>query len=426
MTEDLQFRTDLRHAPDLVDTAVTRQFFEAMFSINKLDSIGRMFGWYLACFLCQPIRQIYGKFPFLSVYGPAGSGKSETNRFFARLHYHNQEPTITSALDSTRFVYEEMATCAGSMPFILDEYKPREMRKDLLEKSKGILRSNYNGDTIGKGGVSSATGSSKLILTKVSNRSPIAVISEAALTQSALMERYVAVPVTKEGKHGQRDQFEYCRENREVLSALGRMCIDAARGTNLDALRSQIADNVNLVRGVVGDRADDADRPVYNIAIVLTGLEFGRQVMSKVFGDVFDPVFRDMMGEVNQKSDTIIPKVMSEANKVLDTLAYMSRHETDERLQLVEGEDFLNHGAVVELLLKNAHTKYCRFKRNQGEEVLYDSYEAFYQAMSVYTGTTDTLCVDSVFKDGAPQTPVFRFSTQYMYQQGVEQFKSSK
>lgn len=424
MTEDPQYRTDLRQAPTLVDTEKTREFFDHLFQINKVETVGRLFGYYMATFISQPIRHLFGKFPFLQVYGPAGSGKSETNHLFANLHYYNKEPVVSSALDATKFTYEEMTTCSASLPFILDEFKPREMRKDLYEKAKGIMRSNYNGDAIGKGAVETSSGKSKLTLTRVSNRSPMVVIGEAIISQTALLDRSIVTPVTKEGKQGRRDHFVFCQENRQVLSMLGRVAIDKARVINLDHLRDTVKGNIAKVREMIGSTADDNDRPIYNIAVLLTGLEFGRLILQEVFGNTFNDEFEAMRQAVTVSVESLIPRVVSEAAKVLNVVAYLSRVQQDERYDVVGGQDYVDGGDWIELRLRDAYTKYCRFQRSTGEEILYDSYEAFYSAMSSYPGTLDTRCNESPIKDSA-NTAVFRFSKKVLAFDGVESFKEN-
>lgn len=424
MTSELQFRTDLRNAPDLEDTPETREFFDNLFRINDIETIGRFFGFFTACFISQPIRHVFGQFPFLQVYGPAGSGKSQTTRLFTHMHYYKNQPVINSALDSTKFLYEEMATCSGSMPFVLDEYKPREMRKDIFEKSKGILRSNYNGDMIGKGAVQSSTGASKLTLTRTSNRSPIAVISEAMISQSAQLERCVVVPITKEGRAGNRDAFVYCQEHAEVLGMLGRFCFEKAKVTKFEGLRKQVNHFVQQVREQVGAGADENERPIFNVAICLTGLHFARSVMKYVFGERYETSFAGMMQGITVTTTDLIPKVMSEATKALSDIAHLSRYAEDERYKTMSGEDYVVAGNTVFLRVKNVYVKYVKFKRSMGDEVLYDTYESFYSAMRNYTGMLDDMCLDSPLKDSA-NTHVMAFDLAKLYKDGVEEFASS-
>ncbi len=423
MTEDINYRTDLRQAPELLDTPETRAFFKRFFNINKVEVVGRMFGWYSSNFLSQHIRHIFGKYPMMQVYGPAGSGKSETNRLMAYMHYYKNVPLVSSALDTTRFVYEELSTSSGSIPFILDEFKPREMRKDLFEKAKGIMRSNYNGDSIGKGSISSASGQSKLNLTRVSNRAPLVVIGEACFTQSAIVERSVLVPINKEGKQGHRDDFMYCQQHREILSMLGRTMVDKVRATTFKGLRMEMEMNHAKVRTMLGSKADDNDRPLFNLATILTGLEFNRRVFRSIFGDYFEEDFIKMQNSITISSESLTPQATSEAAKVLDAIAFLTRFEEDPRFCIQEGNDYVVVGGTIEMRLKNVYTKYTRFKRSTGEEVLYDTYEAFYSAMTGYIGMVDQKCIGSALKDSA-QTAVFSFSREIMAGEGIEDFKT--
>jgi len=422
MTDDIQFRTDLRNAPDLEDTPEAREFFHQLFNVNRREVVARVFGFMASTFLSQMIRHVYNKFPFLQVYGPAGAGKSDTVKLMARMHYYRQDPLTSSALDSTKFVFEEMATCSGSIPFILEEYKPREMDRRLLEKSKGILRSNYNGDIIGKGSVQASTGQSRLTLTRVSNRSPIVVLGEAILSQTAILDRCVAVPITKEGKQGRREVFEHCQANRQYLSMFGRRCIDGALAVSPEGIRKQIEANIRLVREKVGAKADDNDRPLYNVAVLLTGLEFARRVLKDVFGDEFNETIQVMKDSVTETAEELIPKVVSEAAKVLDAMAYLSRYGDNDAVRLISGEDYVLDGSAIQMRLKNCFTKYAKHKRSMGEEVLYDSYEAFYSSMTTYPGTVDRNCLSSPLKDSA-STAVFEFSTAHLSKDNVEEFR---
>jgi hypothetical protein len=420
LTEDVQYRTDLRQAPMLEDTEATRKFFDNLFEINRIDMIARCLGYFSGCFISQPLRHLFNKFPFLHIYGPAGSGKSETTRLFARMHYYKTAPVFSSALDSTKFTYEEMTTCSGSMPFILDEYKPREMRKDIYEKSKGILRSNYNGDAIQKGSVTSHTGSSKLTLTRTLNRAPIVVIAEAMITQSAQLERCIVVPLNKEGKQGHSEAFAYCQDHQEVMSSLGRFCIDRARAINMPKLQETMRKNIAFVRGKVGDRADENDRPVYNMAVLITSLEFARSLFKRVFGDRYEFRFTQMVDSITITSRAMIPRVMSEPSKVLNDIAYLSRHG-DINTKLNSGEDYAVAGTSVFIRLKNAYMKYLKAKRSTGDESLFDSYEAFYSGVLGHPAVLDAHCIGNPLKDSA-NTAVFEFDVVKLANDGVEDF----
>lgn len=425
MTDEIQFRTDLRKAPPLQNTPETLKFFENLFEINRVDAVGCLLGWYLACFLSQPIRHIFNQFPFLQVYGPAGSGKSATNKLLARMHYFKQRIHTVSALDITRFTFDEYSTCTASIPFIMDEFKPREMRRDIYEKSKGILRSNYNGDQIAKGTINSQGGMGKLTLTKVMNTAPMVVIGEGLLSQSALQERCVAVPITKDSKSGRYEAFDYCQEHQEVLSGLGRVCIDMARGVDLDALRKQVSGRVKDIRAAIGSRAEDSERQVFNAAVTLTGLEMGRVIMAEVFDNHFEPAFERMSKAVMDAclhGQVVVVAVQSEASKVLSEIAFLSHYDSEPRLSVKPTQDYVEMGDQIHIRLRNVFSKYRMYKKMMGEESLYDNYEAFQAAMHTYAGVVDHHCTGSPLKD-SPSTAVFAFDRYYLQKDKVEDFR---
>lgn len=423
LTYDGEYQTDLFRAPPLLDSEDSREFFDRFFNINKPEVLGRLFGWYLACFFAQPIRYIFRQFPSLQVFGPAGSGKSKSNELMVRLHYFNNEPVMQSALAGTPFSLEALASGSASIPFVIDEFKPREMRKDRLDKLKSILRDNYTGLDITKGWKNADSGQTRFDLKKVKNLAPIVTIGEAIENQTAIQDRCVLVPLTKDGKRGHATDFLHCMANRHHLSGLGRLCLDRGLNVNLDGLSRTVSKHFAEVAASVGARADDNDRPVFNLAVILTGLKLGDMVLTEVFGDRYKAKMEEIREAIMGNVDYLIPRNMSEASKVLDTMAYLSRAEEEEKNRLVFGRDYIVAHGVLELHLKNAYFKYTRFKRTLGEEVLYDTVDAFIVAMQNYTGVKDRTCLDSELKDHI-STQVFGIDIAYLTNEGVAEFKS--
>lgn len=423
LTEEGEYKTDLRHAPALTDTEETRTFFRHLFHVNKPEIVGRMLGWYAAAFFTQPIRHIFDQFPLMQVFGPAGSGKTGTNRLFLNMHYYKAKARTQSIQGLTPFATEALVSGSASVPLILDEFKPREMRKDRLDRAKEIIRTNYNGETITKGRLNTEGGGSRLDLRDSRNAAPVVFIGEAIESQSAILDRCVMVSMSKEGKRGHAGDFGYCTAYKEVLSQFGRLCMDAAMNVNFEKLRETLLGNLDKVVKLVGERADDSNRPVYNMAVVLTGLEFARKRLNKVFGDLFDEEIDRLVSAIVGHTEALIPRVMSEASKVLDTFSYLSRNNESEPLfKLEPAADYITIGPHIEICMRQAYTKYVRFKRSLGEEVLYDTLEAFLAAMSVYGGMTDQFCMDSPIK-GSPSNIVFQFSREFLTSDGVGEFR---
>ena len=180
---------------------------------------------------------------------------------------------------------------------------------------------------------------------------------------------------------------------------------------------------VASIQEAVGDRSGDSSRPIYNMAVVLTGLEFTRRIIEELFDGEFDDDFKRMREGIIGRTDSLVPRVMSEVSKVLDTMAHMSRAEDDERTKLLIGKDYVVDGSVLYIRLKNAYAKYLRYRRTTGEEALFDSTEAFIAAMSNYGGVVDTQGIDCEILKDAATTVVYGLSLEHLAGEGVGEFR---
>lgn len=429
-TSEPEFKTDIRNAPplrgdggDMTVPEEAREFFRNFFRINAPELLARMFGWYLACFFTQAIRHISEQFPLMQIYGPAGSGKTATNKLLIRLHYYMARPRTQSAVGGTKFAFEALVSASASIPLVIDEFKPREMRKDQVDVLKHLIRTNYDADHISKGRVSSDSGISRMDVRDSRNAAPLIFIGEALESQTAVIARSVEVPLTPESRRGCSAAFSYCHLHRDVLSRFGRHCMESAYQVNLDRLRDELHRNKVLVEQHAGIQGGNADRQVHNMAVILTGLEFGRKVLHRIFGDEFDSEIDRLRDAVLGRRETLVRRNMSEASKVIDTLAYLSRGEEEDKFRMQFGKDYVTNGVFIEIHMRNAYTKYVRFKRSLNEEVLFDNVEAFITGMSNYGALTDRVCIDSVLKDTA-STAIFQFNTETLAIDGVGEFKS--
>ena len=423
LSDSGEYRTDLMNAPAFEVNETSKEFFRKLFNINRPDVIGKLLGWYSACFFSQLLRHQFNKFPLMQVFGPAGSGKTDMNQLFANLHYYEKQPKLVSAMNQTPFVMDAYASGSGSIPLILDEFKPREMRRDRLDKAKSIIRDNYNGAEAGRGQISDSSGQSKLSLNSAENKAPIVFLGEALESQTAILERCVMVNVNKEGKRGHYNDFLFCQNHRTILGQLGKLCVERTLEMDVTGLRNVVTKYVASIQEAVGDRSGDSSRPIYNMAVVLTGLEFTRRIIEELFDGEFDDDFKRMREGIIGRTDSLVPRVMSEVSKVLDTMAHMSRAEDDERTKLLIGKDYVVDGSVLYIRLKNAYAKYLRYRRTTGEEALFDSTEAFIAAMSNYGGVVDTQGIDCEILKDAATTVVYGLSLEHLAGEGVGEFR---
>ena len=426
MAQDPEYRTDLRMAPELMASPLTEEFFTRLFQINNKEALGRMLGWYTVAFFTQPIRFLKGQFPYLQVFGPAGAGKTKTNELLAWMHYWRIKPRRMMSSHITKWSLESLVSASASIPLLLDEFKPREMSKIDLDRIKSMLRGNYDAANISKGHLNRETGSNRVESRQITNTAPIVVIGEALESQTAILDRAIIVSLDKAGKRGHHLDFNFCETHREVLSSFGNECRKAAMLANLDKIRATLTDRYAEVAGAVPDRADDSDRPIFNIAVDLAGLDLFKSILGATFGTQFDQTFMDFREAILGAKEAIIPRVISEASKVLNVMSHLSHlNQHEERMALVFGVDYVTNpkAGTVELHLRNAFTKYQRFQRALGEESLYDNYEAFHAGMQRYAAVVDKVCIDSPVKT-AMSMHVFAFDSEILEKEGVGIFDS--
>lgn len=421
---DGAFKTDLWAAPDLVDTPETRKFFDHLFEINSRANVAKIFGWFVACFMCQPIRVAFKQFPSLQSWGQAGSGKSKTTEIFNHLHYWETDPKKLSSTGSTFFPIMAAVTQSASLPVLFDEYKPREMSKHNKDMLTNIFRNNYEGGEIQRGALSKDAGPKEVVINAFANVAPIGFIGEAIESQSAIQERCVAVAFSKATRAGRARHFDYvfARRHGGPLSELGKSLASSVMASTVQDIARRVAEYKEMLRQKVGDTlSDDIERPMFNTAVLLAALDMLKATLKVPFGARYDGVVDELIDTLLERSNELLAATMGEAAKVLDVMAQLTRN-TDVQFRLEKGQDYVSDGAYVDIRLKPAFAKYVRYRRSLGMEVLFDNEEAFIAGMSNYPGKTTDSCPDSpLFR--SPFEKIFRFSCAHMESEGLEIFE---
>lgn len=430
------FNSDLHKAPALTELSLekkeeAKEFFHKFFNLNTRENVAKVVGFMVAAFLSQPIRRTYGEFPMLQIYGTAGSGKSAYVNLVSHMHYFKSPPQISAAGSMTKFTMEQFLMSSASIPAIWDEVKPREMQKGHGQMLKMAMRNNYNNNQGGKGQLKRDNGTTTISVARIANEAPLVVIGEALEGQAAIMDRSILVTMSPEGRARQSENFRWCQQRRQFLSSFGWSCVQGMLSPQLDIdaivkIRERFLDQIYPV---LGERADKAERPIKNYATILTGLEFGRQVMKKAFGEEFNYVFEMLELAILSRIDSIIPFNQSEASQVMNTLAYMSTSDSPV-YQFTKGADYdlkeIDGVQYIDIVLRAAFDKYARFQRSQGSETLFDDDKAFISAMHNHPAVTDRICVDTIetLKGGRPSVKVARFRLDILYEtERVEEFK---
>lgn len=416
---DGTYRSDLMTAPDL--TEEDAKFFENLFQINTPRNLGKLLGWFSAAFLTQLIRKIYRAYPSLQVYGQAGAGKSMTVALLNGLHYYMAEPRQLSVSGQTQFpILVAMATSA-SMPLVFEEVKARQLTKQNMDFLQNLLRSNYMGDRIERGSLARDTTKRGPEVNSYDNGAPIVFVGEAIDSQTAILERCVLVDLSKSDRLGRSKYFNYCLENRFTLGKLGRQMVRAALRIPHESVKDTLRKHREMLESQIKDEeAEDTSRPIYNLSVVLTGLDFLKSTLNAIYPDRFNDQIESMMNALTERVQDNLPETMSEASKVLHTMAFMSRTD-DPNYKLLPGTDYIQTETHLDLKMRNAYVKYARFQRSIGAEVLFDTENAFIVGMRNYSGVVHTKVIDSPLWD-SPQCVVYRFSLAKLAKEKVDAF----
>lgn len=418
------YKSDLMTAPKL--SAEDEGFIQDLLRINSTGNLAKLLGWFSAAFLTQLIRKKFKRFPSLQLFGQAGAGKSMTIILLNHMHYHQVEPRQFAVAGQTMFpIIAAMATSA-SIPLVFEEVKARQLNKTMKDFLQNMLRSNYTADQLSRGSLGRDKSVRELTVTDFSNAAPVAFVGEALEDQSAILERCVVVALSKTDRTGKDAYFERCLDNAQTMGRIGKALALAAMAVDRELLHTTLNAHFKAVSGkVAAAMADDASRPAFNLAVVLTGLDFLKSTLSETFGTTFDARLDEMRDAILNNVMDSIPRNMAEASRVLDTMAMLTR-ASDPQVQLIKGVDYTisEDGRSIDLKLRTAFDKYVRYTRGLGMEVLFDSHNAWQAAMTNYGGTTKRACPENEDLWDSLKAVVFRVSTEYMAKEGVDSFEA--
>lgn len=428
--------TDLMSAPDLKDDDTTREFFRRLFHSNEGPIVARIFGWYCGAAL----RQIYhhyggGQYPLLHIYGQAGSGKTQSTMLYNGMYSHQRSVSRQSAALASHFAFRQFVSSSASIPIVIEEYKPREMDSKTLKFFHVLLRGAYNGDPMSQGTIDRSSGSGVLTLTNQAITAPLVFVAEAQETESAIMERVIAVPFSKLKSMLHEADFIAAQDIQHAhrpLSSLGRLLsLVAVSQLDIGKFQAGLAQSQRMASDALQQTGADS-RVIKNHAILINNLRFVGSVFQTVFGSYFDDELERLTSDVLNTTTTPRLRVQSELSKVVSKMAQLSRYEDEtSQVRLIEGRDYVVHtdavGAqtFVDIKVATAYSKYSRWCLMSGQIRLFDTEQAFISALEAYGGTTNRVCDDNQILKDSPFTKVFRLSVEALSEDGAELFKTA-
>lgn len=429
------YNIDIHRAPELDDSMVPA--LHDLFKFNRPDVVADMLGWMVACHYHSAYLYLFAQFPLLQIYGEAGAGKSQSLILLTRLHWYLTPFDLKSAASFTPFTLDVHASTSESAPLIIDEFKPRELKKKAggaYEKMKDVLKATYIGGSIGERGTVNKGAESTLSVIKSRASAPIAFLGEAIEMETAIIERSVSVNITKSTHTVERTgAFNRLQHDPTAISALGRELVVMGFKIDLEAMRKQVREiqaaiEASMPAGDDPTRRRAAPRMIFNRAVIIHSLRTLKAVLALRFGAEFDNDIDVLLNARSTESSAEDEKLvqvhaMSEMSKVLTRAAILSRAK-DQPWELCNDRDYSVGDGWIEIRVDRVYDQYRRYCAAVGDTPLFDNLDAFVYAMSAYSPCIDQMCVQSELRSEDESGRIVRLSLTKLVKEGVRSFRT--
>ncbi len=376
-----------------------REFFDLLLRMNSRVNVGLMLGWFMATFLAPFIRQKFGAFPILQVFGTAGSGKTTGVEVLSSLYYYKGELEASSASMVTEFGLKQKLSGARSGVFIMDEYKPADMSSRVRSRVQTFMRTAYNGGMATQGHLVKDAGRSEIVSAGYKLTTPIVFMAEALETQTAIIERCVIAQLDVGTQSLSMSEFEKLTAERHLLSSFAHQVIgDIVFGkltpedlvAPMGEYRSQLTANYPPAA---------KSRQSFNNSCVLLGLDLMRRNLKILFGDEFDDRVDAIKQELITPSSAsskgkskVVFTTTAEIYKVIDVMASLSiMEDLPDDSRTIFGRDYDVVDNAVILHIVRAWSKYAKYCRAHDERPLFNGLLPFKSAIDTIPHIQRTL-----------------------------------
>jgi len=423
-------KTRLPNLSDLDQMNHLKKVALSLLDVNEMNAVGAILGWFMIShFKTHVITGAEGRkqFPLLSLYGNAGSGKTETAILFSFLHgvdhVNGDSPAALSAI--TPYALLDLVSSTTTTPRVLDEYNKSKMSTTFsYEKAGEILKMAWGSQVVRKGTVNKKGPSVQRGRTGASTvaypiTSPLCVCSEQQPMAPALQQRSVMVHMKLEGQQGRENTFKFLSRNHPSLVMLGKIMMLYA----LKTPRPHVRHLVDSYESVMPEELDT--RPKIALQLTISGLDLLNEALTEFGIDISEEIHK-LRNEFISHLDHIakelsMEKSRTEIDLVMDNLSEMAAlQESGAGTWLVPDEHYLRIGNKLYLDMIVCHSLYVRYVRLQGNKTVIEYRSQFIKLVDQenYCLSTNQTCIES--PDFANKRPCVVIELSKLKLKGIE------
>lgn len=312
-------------------------------------------GWITACFfkcrVSKVLKQMgYGNgFPLLNTQGEAGAGKTCTINEIKRVFALTSESKSISEL--TNFTIMKHLDGSNTIPALLEENKLCFQDKKQQAMISTMIRSTYNCFEGERGRQDQTTQVYRY-------QAPVAIIGETGFTESALLDRFIVVQLSKKDSSPCLKNFQTF--GKLPLEKLGRSILEKSLSMDDTEIKAILEEELKAVDKIL------TDRPKVNAAIT----RFGLRVLGDILNREFDlsVVDKAVLEGITEDGAT---KRKSAVDKILEAMCLMAQPAAwvDKESDLLRPKtDFNITNEVLKLYTSRIYPKFRKWAKAYGFE----------------------------------------------------------
>lgn len=350
---------------------------------NSDQNVAEMAGWFTACHLKKHIQHIFHQFPLMSIWGAAGSGKTETATLWLALNgvsYHGSGGSSAFSVPGmSKFALTHQCSSTTTIPRILDEYNQTKMSKELYTHAGEIMKASWSGQSTARGTInrnSNLQGRSGATSVQIEITAPLVILSEQSPGLPAFRQRSVSVYLTRANRDGCTAQFLRAKEDSDTLLKMAEILVKRT----LFAKGSEISEAIKGYQKDLNPKLDD--RPKFSYAVLKYGLQFLQETCEELgLPDSMQRVIelRECLNEsLNKQSSSLyVDSMQSEIDRVMvDVIGMIDTTESGIERCIIEATHYQIMGDALRLS-PSFHTMYLRYMRRMNRQPDIDRFDQF-------------------------------------------------